>query len=208
MANKKLALLDNNLLKRLGLIGIKDRNKLGNIEVSENLLKGNTLQVGIAATGVTAIEHGTYNHKVTVLTVNTTLPAIAGGANLAVGKLLYTFPAGIILVKASHINLAVTQTEDNITADTPDGGLGTTLANGAVAVLGGTAAFENMLTGQTFADCDGTAKNVTLQTPLVINAADNHTVYFNIADGWAASGDVSALLTGTVVLEWIVLNQS
>jgi hypothetical protein len=207
MANKKLALLDNNLLKRLGLIGIKDRNKLGNIEVSENLLKGNTLQVGTAATGVTAVEHGTYNHKVTVLTVNTTLPTIAGGANLAVGKLLYTFPAGVILVKATSMNLAITQTESNIDADTPDGGIGTTIGAGVVAVLGGTAAFENMLTGQTFADCDGTATLKTLQTGLVIEAADNHTVYFNVADGWAAGGDAGALLTGTVTIEWIVLNQ-
>lgn len=158
--------------------------------------------VGTANTGTTAVEYGDGFNHVSVLTVSTTLPAIAGGANLAVGKLLYTFPAGAILVKASYMNLAITQSEGNITADTPDGGLGTTIASGVVAVLGGTAAFENMLTGQTFNDCNGTAEVIGLATTLFIAPGDNHTVYFNVADGWAAGGDAAAALAGTVVLEW------
>jgi len=28
----------------------------------------------------------------------------------------------------------------------------------------------------------------------------------NVADGWAASGDAAALLTGTVVLQWSFLS--
>ena len=110
--------------------------------------------VGTAETGVTAVEYGDGYHHLTELTVSTTLPAIAGGADLAVGKLLYTFPAGVIAVNVSHMSLAIQQTEGNITADTPDGGLGTVIASGAVAVLSGTATFENILTGQTFDDCD------------------------------------------------------
>lgn len=165
-----------------------------------------TGNVGAAATGVTATEYGDRHRHTTVLAVNTTLPAIAGGANLAVGKLLYTLPAGAVLVHAAHMSLAITQTEAHITADTPDGGLGTTIAAGAVAVLDGTAAFENLVTGQTFADCAGTAKVAaavpTAGTPLLIAAAGDHTVYFNVADGWAADGDAAALLTGTVTLCW------
>lgn len=158
--------------------------------------------VGTVATGVTAVENGDAQHHKTTLTVSKALGNIPGGADLALGTLLYTLPAGVCNVKLTHMSVSVQQQDGNIDADTPDGGIGTTLANGVVAVLGGTAAFENMLTGQTFDDCDGTAELQTLATSLVVKAADNHTVYFNIADGWAASGDAGAVVAGTVIIEW------
>jgi len=162
--------------------------------------------VGTAATGVTAVEYGdAINHK-TVLTVDTTLPAIAGGASLAVGKLMYTLPAGAVVVKASYISLALDESDGNITADTPDLGLGTTIASGAVAVLGGTAAFENIMTGQTMNDCDGTAEVAAVGTVLAIAPAGDHTVYLNVADGWAASGEAACAVSGTIVLEWTFLS--
>lgn len=161
--------------------------------------------VGTAATGVTAVERGNSHEHVTILTVATTLPAIAGGANLGVGKLLYTLPAGACVIYSATMSLAITQTQGNITADTPDGGLGSVIASGAVAVLSGTATFEDILTGQTFNDCNGTAEVKTVQTSMVMEAGAAHTVHFNVADGWAASGDAAALLTGTVVLHWSFL---
>jgi hypothetical protein len=162
--------------------------------------------VGAAATGSTAVETGdAYNHT-TILTVSTTLPAIAGGANLAVGKLLYTFPAGEIIVESAYMSLAITQSQGNINADTPDGGLGTVIGSGVVATLDGTATFEDIITGQTFNNCTGTAEVKTAiptaAVPLVIATAAAHTVHFNVADGWAASGDAAAALAGTVVLNW------
>lgn len=168
-----------------------------------------TLNAGTANTGTTAVEYGDgYNH-VTVLTVNTTLPAIAGGADLGVGKLLYTLPAGAQVIDAAYMSLGITQTEGNINADTPDGGLGTVIASGAVATLDGTATFENILTGQTFNNCTGTAEVKTAiptaGTSLVMEVGGAKTVYFNVADGWAASGDAAALLAGTVVLAWRTL---
>ncbi len=161
-----------------------------------------SVNVGTVAAGVTAVENGDGVHHQTVLTLATTLPAIVGGTNLAVGKLIYTFPAGAINIRATSISVSVTQTEGNINADAPDGGIGTVIASGAVVVLGGTATFENLLTGQTFDDCNGTSEVKTLATSLVIEAADAHTVHFNIADGWAASGDLAAILAGTVTIEW------
>ena len=168
--------------------------------ISPAELLNDTANNGTANTGTTAVVTGTGNNKNITLTVDTTLPAIAGGANLAVGKLLYTLPAGKWVINASSINLAITQTQGNITADTPDGGLGTTIASGANALLSANAAFENIHTGQTFNDCNGTAELKTLGTQLVIETADAHTIHFNVADGWAASGDAAALLTGTVVI--------
>ncbi len=161
---------------------------------------------GVAATGVTAVESGSGHYHTTVLTVNTVLPDIAGGAALSVGKLLYTLPAGALVVNCSNMNLSITQTDGNITADTPDGGLGTTIAAGANATLNLTSGAENILTGQTFNDCDGTAEVKTVADQvLVIESAGNHTVYFNVADTWAASGDDAAALAGTVTLNWVKL---
>lgn len=158
--------------------------------------------LGSVPSYVKAAETGDRNTHCTTLTIDTTLPAIAGGASLGVGKLIYTLPAGAVRIKATYMNVLIQQTDGNITADTPDVGIGTTIASGAVAVLSGTAAFENILTGQTAADCDGTATVKNLGTELIVATGDNHTVYLNVADGWAASGDAAAVLQGTVVIHW------
>lgn len=162
--------------------------------------------VGTPATGVTAVEYGDGKTHQTVLTIASVLPAIAGGASLGVGKLLYTLPAGAHIIESAYMSVAIQQTEENITADTPEVGLGTVIASGAVAVLSGTGTFEDIITGQVAADCDGTATVKTAiptaAVPLVIEAAGAKTVHLNVADGWAASGDAAAVITGTVVLNW------
>lgn len=139
----------------------------------------------------------------TVIRANTAFGAIAGGANLALGLRAISFPAGDVLVMASDMALALTASQAHVVADTPDIGIGTTVASGAVAVLGGTAAFENMLTGQTAANCTGTATNAFLATQLLIPTANSHDVFVNIADGWAASGDAALRLTGRLVVVWM-----
>jgi len=138
----------------------------------------------------------------TVVTANTALPAIAGGANLAVGKKAVTLPAGAEIVMGSYIALALKQTQGNVTADTPVIGLGTTIASGAVALLSGTAAFQNIMAGQVAADCDGTPTVGFVGTQLVIPAANSHDVFVNVADGWAASGDAALGLSGSFVILW------
>lgn len=163
------------------------------------------VNAGTAATGSTAVEEGDNVNHVTTLTIDTTLGAIAGGANLALGKLLYTFPAGAVVVKSAKLRVALTALDGNIDADTPDIGLGTVIASGAVAVLGGTTTFEDILTGQTAADCSGTATVKTVATTKVIETADAHTVYLNVADGWAAGGEAALPVTGTVTIEWTLL---
>lgn len=158
--------------------------------------------VGSPGSGVTAQEYGDKYVHTTVLTVQSVFPAIAGGASLAVGKLVYTLPAGACVVKASRLRVAINGAAA-IQADTPDIGLGTTIASGAVAVLGGTAAFENILTGQTMTDCDGTETDAAVATELVIASGGAHTVYLNVADGWAAGGDAAADVNAKIVLNWI-----
>lgn len=162
--------------------------------------------LGTVAAGSTVTHTGDGVNMRAIITVNTTLPAIAGGAALAVGKQIYALPAGAVLVNDAYMSLAITQTEGNIDADTPDIGIGTVIASGVVAVLGGTATFENIVTGQTAADCDGTATVKTTAptagTKLAIETGDAHTIFANVADTWAASGDAAALLTGTVIIDY------
>lgn len=143
-----------------------------------------------------------FNHRTKIKLSSVVLDAIAGGAALALGEPMFVIPAGEAIIHNSHINVAIQQTEGNITADTPDVGLGTTLASGAVALLSTTPAFENVHTGQTATDCDGTATKNTLGTQLVIATADSHTIYLNVADTWAASGDAAATVSGEIVINW------
>jgi hypothetical protein len=162
---------------------------------------------GTANTGVTAVTYGGGKDFVTVLTVAVTNAVdVADNAALADGYLLYTFPAGPIAVLAASMSMALTLAED--TTATADIGLGTVIASGAVSVLGGTATFENILTGQTAANASGTptVKTVVNQH-LAIEAAGAHTVHLNIADTWAdtAGADLTGDIAGTVVIKWSLL---
>lgn len=160
-----------------------------------------TSNTGTASTGVTAVEKGDGVHHQTVLTLATTLPAIAGGAALGVGKSIYTLPAGICNVRCTSMNVTLQQSEGNITADTPEVSVGNIIVVGAVATMT-TATWENVVTAQVAADCDGTASVVGLATFLQVLAAGSHELFLNVADTWAASGDVATGLTGTITIEW------
>lgn len=180
------------------------------LDASKNLLLTAALltskNVGTPGTGVTAVETGDGNQHTTTLTVATTVPAIVGGTSLGVGNLIYTFPAGVIIVESAYISMAVQQTQGNITADTPELGLGTVIAVGAVSDLGTPATFEDIMVGQVMNDCDGAVEVNCLQptagSNFVILVAASHLVHLNLADAWAASGDTGAGLDGTVVLNW------
>lgn len=165
--------------------------------------------VGTANTGVTAVEYGDGRVHSTVLTVSVTDAVdIADTAALADGYLLYTFPAGAIIVESAYMSMALTVASTEAQSDTPDVGLGTVIASGAVATLDGTGTFEDIITGQTAADSNGTATVKTAiptaGVPFVIEAGDAHTVHFNIADTWAndTGGDLTGDIAGTVVLNW------
>lgn len=156
--------------------------------------------------GVRAETFGVGVHRTVIDLEGLTLPDIAGGANLAVGRQIYTFPpGGIKVLGSSLVGVTLSETDGNVTADTPDLGLGTVIASGAVAVLGGTATFEDILTGQTINDVNGTPESVSVSTELLIQAGDSHNVFLNVADGWAASGDDGIRVGGKVVIVWAQL---
>lgn len=173
---------------------------------------------GEAETGATAVEWGDVAHHTTILTLDDFALGTSGdNANLALGAKLYTFPEGIIAIEsAQFIGLGITA-DISVTTDTPEVGLGTTQASGQQATLGAVAATAENISegGDTTNIAPDVAGTATINSskkcmvasgddgPLIIAAAGAHTVYLNVADGWAnvtAAGPVTA--DGIVVLNW------
>ena len=169
-----------------------------------------TVSAGTAGVGVTAVTHGDGYNMVTVLTMaGAVLPAITGGGAQAVGLKVFTFPAGVTRAKCTHMDIGITQSEGNIDADTPEVGVGSDIATGAVSVLNGTTEFDDYVVEQTATNCTGTKTDKSEDTSpagLKLNeAGGNKTVHLNVADTWAASGDLAATLSGDIHLEWTFL---
>ena len=61
------------------------------------------------------------------------------------------------------------------------------------------------MTGQTVSACNGTAVVNSVNTILAIATASAHTIYLNIADGWAGADD-GMLASGKVIIEWYYLD--
>jgi len=164
-----------------------------------------SVNVGTAGTGVTAIEYGDGRRHITKLTFSALEldPDTAADAEAA-GVLIYTLPAGATLVNSASISVGLAGSGAACDADEPDLGLGTVIASGDTAVLSGTGTFEDILSGQTANDCDGTVELKTLSQGLGVEAAGAHTVHLNVADTWADICTITA--TGTVWLEWTVLD--
>lgn len=167
-----------------------------------------SVRVGVAATGVTAVEKGAGRRHFTTLTVvDLLLIETTGSNNLAKGALMYTFPAGIITVHGASISLELAATTATCDSDQPDLGIGTVVGTGSVATLdGGTGTFENILLGQEMNNMTGTVELKTLGNQTQgIDLAGDHTVFLNIADGWAGNPCV-VTADGTVYLDWTLLN--
>lgn len=166
-----------------------------------------TVNIGTANTGVTATTYGDGRNYVTKLDFTDLAIDSVTNANKAIGKLLYTLPAGVQIINAAYMTVALSGSGSAIDTDTPDVGVGTVIASGAVATLDGTATFENIITGQTANDVNGTAEvKTTIPTagvPLVRESGDAKTIHLNMADGWAGSANVTA--TGTVTIYWTKL---
>lgn len=176
---------------------------LGDVTITEAVntdTDGVSLPTGTAGTGVTVAHYGDGVNVTAVLTL-TNIPLTVGASeNLAVGSLIYTLPSGNITVHNSYMQVNLSGV--TITNDTPDVGLGTVVGSGAVAVLGGTATFENIQTGVAANDTNGTDEIASSTAGLNILTAGAHTVYLNWADGWGANTDDSGLVNGTVVLNY------
>lgn len=104
---------------------------------------GTAPNYGVAAANVTVLEYGDGLYHKTTLTMDSYTEAIASAA-LAVGQAVYTFPTGGIIIHGGTLDMTIAGATS---VATPDIGIGTVIGTGAVAVLGGTATFEDIMDG-------------------------------------------------------------
>jgi len=87
------------------------------------------------------------------LRVNTLSRASASSAALGFGEHIFSYPAGLGLVQPIYSSIRLeSRTGTGQSATAGEVGLGSTIASGAVATLGGTTAFENIMEGTTIAN--------------------------------------------------------
>lgn len=162
----------------------------------------------IGTSGATSVkEYGDGFNHITVLTATALdLGDIANNAAKAVGGLIYTFPAGAIVLESVYINLKIDPAGAENDAVVGDLGIGSLIAIGPVSVLSGTAGFEDMLNGQAIT-YDGLAATIvarqsTVGGPMFIASGDEHTVHVNTAAAWLTSASQATTYTGVITLVW------
>ena len=141
------------------------------------------------------------------------VPALSFATTAAakgIGQKVYTFPEGWILPVAARVK-TITTTGATTAATAGEIGLGSTVASGAVAVLSGTAGFQNILDGKTISNHVA----VTALTSHVAAAGGGTSgtqdlldgtstavpVYLNIASTYDGTGGVT-LTSAEVEILW------
>jgi len=208
----------------------KDRRVLvGELQVGDVVLGSADVSplgtVGAVTTAATtvAVEAGDASDHVTKLTM-TEFAVGTGGDNaaLGIGAKFYTLPAGTILIKKATLVGALTFDAD-VTTGSPEVGIGTVIASGAVSVLSGTATFEDVMDGNASGGAGGdTTGNLagttiykssdsTTRDGVMIKATGGkaHDLFLNVAVTWPNVDLVgppvytgAVTFTGTIVLEW------
>lgn len=161
--------------------------------------------LGVASVGVIATEELVDGiTRKTTLTIAAFTQAIAGAA-LGFGKELYTFPEGVVKVTEATADVTIFGATET---GTPDLGVGTVVASGAIDVLSGTATFENIMDGFT-ATAITTTPGSASNNYVVAEAGvlDGHTTaakaFLNVAETWTATEDLT--VAGTVTIFWKLL---
>lgn len=188
-----------------------------------NITDGTTAFTGTVATTVnngavgagtvTAVECGTGYHHITVLTLTDfVVGALAGaGAALAMGNLLYEFPAGgqFLYTAGGFDQIVLTAAGTAVNADL---GLGSLIGSTAQATLDAVnATCEDYLTGQTVATAagGGLADDILLTatagalTGISLNGVGaEKSLFLNAAGTWNADNTGNLTASGTIVLIW------
>lgn len=170
--------------------------------------------VTTAATTVAEEQGDGFNH-VTKLTMTAFAVGTSGdNAALGIGAKFYTFPAGTIEIISASMVGGLTAAI-SVTTDTPEVGIGTVIASGAVSVLSGTATFEDVIDGNTSSTGGDTVapdvaggtfyKGAGARVPVIIKTTGgkSHDLFLNVAVTWAnvaAAGAVT--FTGVIELVW------
>lgn len=189
----------------------------GRMKFGDGLSNVNSLGYSIPNLGTSPVstvavnEYTNGKDVVAVLTLtNFIVGALAGAAaSLGIGNILYTFPAGQHIEQFySFSALSLTCPGTAVASVT---GLGSVIASGAVAVLSGTATFQDRLTGQTINTAAGGGAAVSVQTMTTAGfatgiannvAASVKNVFLNSAGAWNANNTTNLLANGVIVLKW------
>jgi len=186
-------------------------NIVGGLWVKQSqIVPATVVNVGTigTATGLTVSEYGdgvTHQTKITLAATPVGTPVAA--ANLAIGVLVYTLPAGAIMIEGCNVSVALADVSVGALciADTPNLGVGLLIGSGANATLNAVGATcHNYLAEAAVAGCAALYTDTYLASSVAkvaLTAALAHTVYLNAADGWAGAGTIKA--TGTIVLNWV-----
>ncbi len=171
--------------------------------------------VGTVASGFTVMEMGDDMRHRTIIKLTTALSIVTtpDTAALADGMLIYTFPAGQIIVHEVYGDIGLEINDATNVPDTPEVGLGTVIATGAVATLGaGAATWENIWGPHVVAGCDvgadtSDAGQWVTYPGMVILGAGVKTVYFNVADTWSNGAGTADVFfqAGRFIIDWTVI---
>lgn len=144
-----------------------------------------------------------------------TLVSAVDNAAKGGGAELFTFPAGYVTIHNARIEGSIGTSIADLTSTAGEIGLGTVVASGAVAVLGGTATFENILEGgrpnldNVVADTDLDVKaGGTIRTSSIGTFAAAVSCFLNIASTWgnvAVAGDVVARKGMVIDIYWSIM---
>lgn len=170
----------------------------------------------VTTTATTAVEeYGSGIDHFTKLTMTAfSLGNTADNAALGIGAKFYTFPAGTILVTQATLVGSLTA-NISVKTDTPEIGIGTVVASGAVSVLSGTATFEDIIDGNVSGtggdtvapDVNGTtfykSSSFTSNVLIKTTGGKSRDLFLNAAATWADVTAAGALtFTGVVTLKW------
>jgi len=182
------------------------RGKIGSRSL--NTLIGGSAARGAVAGGATVSEGGGVNRTVISLSAVAFALADAAGVVAYVGKKLYDFPEGLVVILSAVANLTITKSSAGVNADFDgDFGVGTvTASNNATlssteqdiipttatpqASAGATTA-KGQSTGVVLLDGTGTAKDLYLN--LLVDDADHDVT----------GTPCNLLVSGTITLHWI-----
>lgn len=168
----------------------------------------------VTTTATTSVEHfkDASGMRTSVFTLTAFAMGNGGdGADLAIGKKFFTFPAGDIWFE--HAAFYGTFATAIAYTNALDAGIGSVIGSGVVSVLGGTAEFEDFVGGNTSAVLP--AATVTGVTGLAaaagigsrkIASGDVHDMFLNAAGTWTNVASAGAFtFTGTIIVKWRLL---
>lgn len=170
----------------------------------------------VTTTATTAVEeYGSGIDHFTKLTMTSfSLGNTADNASLGIGAKFYTFPAGTILVRDVTLVGSLTAAI-SVTTNTPEIGIGSVVASGAVSVLSGTATFEDYIDGNASGtggdtvapDVAGGAfyKSSSFTSNILVKTSGGKSrdLFLNAAAAWNDVTAAGALtFTGVITLNW------